>query len=70
MAFSPDGRILANGSGASKVVQLYDVTVPASPRPLAPLSGHTDYALGVAISPDGKLLASGAQDSTVLLWRF
>lgn len=70
VAFRPDGRMLANGGGASKVVRLYDVTTPASPHELAPLSGHTDYALGVAFSPDGKLLACSDQDSSVLLWRF
>lgn len=69
VAFTPDGRTVANGSGASKVVRLYDVTNPASPQPLNPLSGHTDYALGVAISPDGRLLACADQDSSVLLWR-
>jgi WD40 repeat protein len=70
VAFSPDGRIVVNGGGASRVVRLYDITTPASPRALNPLTGHTDYALGVAISPDGRLLACADQDSTVLLWRF
>jgi WD40 repeat protein len=72
VAFSPDGRIVANGGGASSVVRLYDITTPASPRPLDPLKGTSSYALGVAFSRDGKLLACACadQDATVLVWRF
>jgi eukaryotic-like serine/threonine-protein kinase len=70
VAFSPDGRLIANGGGASTVVRLYDLTTPAAPRALAPLTGHTGYALGVAFSPDGKLLACADQDDSVLVWRF
>ncbi|MEY9888097.1 serine/threonine protein kinase/WD40 repeat protein [Catenulispora sp. MAP5-51] len=70
VAFSPDGRLIANGGGASTVVRLYDLTTPAAPRALAPLTGHTGYALGVAFSPDGKLLACADQDNSVLVWRF
>ncbi|MEY9929937.1 serine/threonine protein kinase [Catenulispora sp. GP43] len=70
VAFSPDGRMVANGGGASTVVRLYDLATPAAPRALPPLTGHTGYALGVAFSPDGRLLASADQDNSILVWRF
>ena len=70
VAFSPDGRTVANGGGASKQVQVYDVTTPNSPHVFDPLSGHKGYTYGVAFSPDGRLLASGSGDGTVRLWQF
>ncbi|NUR61244.1 MAG: protein kinase [Catenulispora sp.] len=70
VAFSPDGRTIANGCGASKQVRVYDVTTPGSPHVFDPLTGHKGYTYGVAYSPDGRLLASGSADGTVRLWRF
>jgi WD40 repeat protein len=49
-------------------VRLWNVTDPAHPTPLGPLSGHTDTVASVVFSPDGHTLASGSADDTVRLW--
>jgi WD40 repeat protein len=81
VAFSPDGRTLASGSGDNTII-LWDVSavlntgVPApldtgvvSGNPLGPpLTGHTDVVRSVAFSPDGRTLASGSSDGTIILW--
>ncbi len=64
VAFSPDGRYLASGSG-DYTVKLWEV---ATGQELRTLTGHTDYVLCVAFSPDGRSLASGSYDKTMKLW--
>src|SRR6266542_2220698 len=62
LAFSPDGTILASGSGEflqkrPGEVKLWDV---ATRKERASLRGHTLGVFSVAFSPDGQMLASGS----------
>jgi WD40 repeat protein len=66
MAFSPDGTLLASGSGfVDWTVRLWDV---ATGEVVRTLERHTGNVSSVAFSPDGRLLASGSSDDTVRLW--
>ncbi len=69
VAFSPNGRLLATGSGSTSghdtTVRLWDA---ASGRELRTLVGHTDWINSLAFTRDGKTLASGANDGTVRVW--
>jgi len=80
LAFSPDGRLLAAGSG-----RLQDIALSATGS-FVPVQGEVtlwDVALGreraalrkhragvraLAFSPDGRTLATGGFDRSVLLW--
>jgi WD40 repeat protein len=65
VAVSPNGRILASGSGDRTII-LWDLETGQPLRP--PLDGHRGAVYGLAFSPDGKNLASGSQDHTIILW--
>jgi WD40 repeat protein len=73
VAFSPDGRLLAAGSGHGDArVILWDVTDPAQPARTATLTvgrrWRAPSAYAVGFSPDGRLLATGSSDGTAILW--
>ncbi len=70
VAFSPDGKTLASGSGVlgprfDTPIKLWDINTG---KELKTLSGHTGWVSSVVFSPDGKTLASGSFDKTIKLW--
>jgi len=72
LEFSPDGQIIAMGSGAEpwgdnsdNLVRLWD---PRTGAELAAFGGHEKMVLCVSFSRNGRLLASGSLDETVRIW--
>src|SRR5436309_9059448 len=64
VAFSPDGKLLANGC-SDNTARVRNV---GSGEETAVLSGHRDYVVAVSFAPDGKTLATGSYDHTARLW--
>lgn len=67
LAFSPDGKLLAEGGDG---IRLWDV---ATGKPAGTIQAHRGNLCALAFSPNGKLLASGAfsdstRSNTVGLW--
>jgi len=66
LAFSPDGKYVASGDGASNpTVRIWDVH---RKRQVHVLEGHKNGIFALAFSPDGKRLVSGSDDHTLILW--
>jgi len=68
-AFSPDGRLLATGSGdpsRSGQLVIWDPESGAKVREI--YNCHSDIILGLDFSRDGKWLASGAADKFAKVW--
>src|SRR5262249_54097256 len=64
VAFSPEGRFLASGSG-DQTVRLWDLI---SGKEVGVFRGHQDGVTSVAFSQDGKRLFSGSADKTARVW--
>ena len=69
LAYSPDGKVLATGSGdpsRSGEIKLWDLASGNLLRAFT--KPHKDAVLALDFSADGKQLASGAADRAVRLW--
>jgi WD40 repeat protein len=66
LAFSPDGKILASGTGFNKSpVRLWNV---ADGTAIGEMTGHDSWVSSLVFWPDGKKLASSSADQTIKIW--
>jgi WD40 repeat protein len=64
LAFHPEGKLLAGGSGDGEV-RLWD---GASLKPLARLDWDVGAIHGLAFSPDGMTVAAAAHKNAIVIW--
>jgi ribosome assembly protein 4 len=64
VAFSPDGKALASGSGDT-TVRIWDLQTET---PMFTCEGHKHWVLFVSFSPDCSKIASGGMDHNIIIW--
>jgi serine/threonine-protein kinase len=68
LAYSPDNRTLASGSGAMDgLIWIWNMA-EEQPKEKAVLQGHQGPVDALAFAPDCKTIASGSEDLTVRIW--